>query len=209
MNEQEEEDISVPNPCKRPQAIVVDVAFAKATTMLRKARKLIDYYNSAPQRKENKRVSDALRKHFGWSEEIRKAGSRPSATGISRGYPEIPKLFIPQVIDRLISRIGKPKRANCALNSPTPGPSQAERNPTKVAARVFRVGTNTFSYGPSFFESSKADQARIVIHEMLHSYENTVMDDIFYVGEKGYPGTLEQASMNIDSYACFIRDVGG
>lgn len=114
MTEQEE-DTSVPDPCIGQYAIAVDVAFATATMMLRKARKLIDYYNAAPHRKENKRVSDALGRHFGWSEEIRKARSQPSATGISRDYPEIPKLFIPQVMDRLIARIGKPRGANCAL----------------------------------------------------------------------------------------------
>jgi hypothetical protein len=170
--------------------------------LLEKADTQIAAYVNAPGAKGSRLTAQILQKHFRWTEEIRKR---------SDGFPDIPGKFVPGVIKSLRQKIDFPQKGN--LLSSDAGP-EGKRIFAEVQPN--QLGTNCFSYTPEFFLLGKPGEqriraifrARIVIHEMLHSYENTLLVNDVYVFDAAYPGQrVENASANVDSYACAIRDL--
>jgi hypothetical protein len=188
----------VPNPCSPDRQKMLDDAFEEAKKWLDKAEKAIIAYNNAPEKKKPNVAADSLKKHFKWTEEIRKQAS----------FPDVPGKFVPSIIKSLRQHIGGPHTANCVVD--------VEK---KVFARVSggQLRSNFFSYSPEYFELGKSGterqarrilRARVILHEMLHSWEGMGLAREIYAGEAEYPGQrTENAVENPDSYACLIRDL--
>jgi len=177
-------DIQYPCPNIKP----VHEAFKKAAHWLPEAKYKIEAYISNPSDQSNKNTADALKTHFAWTEDD--------------GPLDIPGK-VAGVIERLFINISKPFFADCPKT-----PSEEKGQDNKILAAASPIGwnrTNCYQFTKAFFTMSKVQQARAIIHEMMHSWED--MGDPSYEGRGGYPINPNSASSNADSYAALIRDL--
>ena len=168
-------------------------AFGRAGTFLANAKPKVEAYIKSPQDPSNKAVKDALKKHFGWEESARQNAANPLV-------PE----HVNKAIDDLLSAITE------LICSACPGtPSGSDPDAKRVTASTFKAWhkTNCYNYFDPFFGKGPTEQAKIVIHEMMHSWKDA-SDSGGYEGDPGYPFPLVVSDKNADSYANLIRDLG-
>jgi hypothetical protein len=180
--------------CKGEQLQAVTRAFDDAKIWLPRVQKVMIAYTQAPADRANRGVAAALKTHFAWSEEIRKELS----------FPEVPGTVL-DTIRKLQAKIGVPFGASCGVEQRDPDP-RWKGDLAKVLAAAVLERSNCFMYTPNYFGKDAKTRAKVVIHEMCHSWLD--MDDVVYEFEQSYPGGIRQAFNNADSYAGLIRDLG-
>jgi Lysine-specific metallo-endopeptidase len=193
----------VPHPCREEAPLAKGrkkyqqalEAFNTAREWLLHTEIVLGEEYLAPSSKSKSRagVDQAFKRHFSWDDQARKDSL--SSFNLPREVHKKIKL--------LYEKSSQDFQANCLDEAKTPDQDRI------LAASAFRAKTNWISFAPPFFNvSDRRDRARIVVHELYHSWVNMLADaDASYEGQKGYPGEYPQAFGNADSYACFVRDV--
>ena len=181
------------NPCSGRNFNSVMAAFRTAANWLPQARQRIADYMDAPSARANIRAARALRRHFGWNENIRQ---HPP-------FPDIPQMVL-RVIDTILAQIRVPIGADCPASTPS-----ADRDGAVLHARAPSTwsGTNCYIFYPPYFSrNTNQNRAKTALHEMMHRWAE--MSDILYEWEDGYPPGVRAAQNNADSFAGLIRDLG-
>lgn len=191
----EPEDI--PNPCPTKQSLVVKFAFTEAKRRLQRAKRALSEFVKRPDNPRSKVTKDSLARNFLWTEDIRKGGNFIG--------PDVTKDFLPKVMDQLLQNIDKPKVSECYSNSEYKDPNDPEIN--ALNAKSPYVNTNHFLYTPAFFSKNRTSQARIIIHEMCHSWAGMPGFNEIYRFQKGYPPRTGVAVNNADCYAFLIIEI--
>jgi len=172
--------------------------------MLARAQDALIAYEKKPAAPSNRKVVTALKKHFNWTEALM-ASPSPGEVRVTPDY--IPGKAR-EYIRTLMGKISVPFGAICPANDQ----QREQLNPqhkgdiVKILAAALQDNTNCFMYTPDYFRQKPEFRAKVVLHEMFHSWK--YMSDDSYEGDAKYPGKVGNATENPDSYACLIRDIG-
>ena len=169
------------DPCKsnKVKGPVVKTAFDDAARWLGRAWSDLDLHvtSGTPVPK----VTAALKKHFG-----------SSSSGTSQ--------LVATEVDRLTNGAG-PFNGNCPETCPVSAKPGID---TFATSPIGWAHTNCYNFCDPFFTKTTPElRARIVLHEMAHSW--LACQDHANEGDANYPPGA--AINNADSYACLIRDL--
>jgi len=181
-----------PTPCPQRRFNQVVTAFQTASGWLATAHDTMEAYLANPSARSNRRVANALRRHFGWTENIRQQAT----------FPDIPRMVL-NTINNALRNITVPIGADCPSTTPA---SDREGGILHARTPTTWNGSNCYTFFPPFFTRATAPRrATTVLHEMMHRWEG--MTDILYEWEDGYPPPARSAQSNAESYAAMIRDL--
>ena len=188
------------NPCPLERCRVIDQAFKNAKSMFIDARTDLDNYTSpgaTPLTK--KRVEAALRRHLKWE---------PPGSGILIPYDPVASL------NRRLDKLEGHFRIRGADCPPTGRTTVLDGEDVGVTDAHVYPGWETdggdspgcYQFFPAFFAEERRTRAKIVIHEMMHTWAGAT--DFAYEGRHGYPPSAALAIDNADSIANVVRDLG-
>ena len=147
-----------------------------------------EYVDASESERPNKAAAAPLRAHFNWPP----SGSRPL-----RSTPEM----VLGVINRMFQHITHPVCPNCQEECPC-----GDGDPWACVPGAWH-DSNCIEFCDPFF-SNQSMQPHVIVHEMMHAWEDK--GDISYEneGSPNYPPNVLLAQENADSYAALIRDLG-
>jgi hypothetical protein len=174
--------------------------------MLLRAEDALIEYGKSPAKTSNRKVAIALKKHFNWTPAVL---DLPLECGKLNDVPGKVLDVVGTLLGKQQGGITVPPEAICSHND-----QQTERihakfpgDITTIAASALEDNTNCFMYTRKYFSSTPEFRAKVIVHEMCHSW-GIMTDDPFYEGHDGYPGDFRVAMRNPDSFAGLIRDIG-
>ncbi len=179
--------------CSGTNASAVSDAFVKAAGWLPVAQQKVDDFiaETNTAKRAGTAVERALNAHFG----VPLGGADPGGVANT----------LSAVIKRTTSNISNTFCSHC----PTSCGSDKDSTTIAAASPMVWHKTNCYTYCPTYFDKSftPTKQAAVVLHEMMHSWEN--MGDAAYENQgSGYPPLTQIAKITADCFACAIRDLG-
>lgn len=169
---------------KNKMDIIMDAVKEAAGWLPGAQSKMSDYISATG----NATAAAAMNAHFSWNDTTKKS--------TLQNVPAIVK----KVIDNTLTNIAKPFCGNCQETCPAIGKDVFATSPGAWK------NSNCYEFCEPFFGANKTLQAKIILHEMMHSWEGK--SDIAYeVDTTGYPPPVNTSPGNADSYASLIRDL--
>jgi len=178
-------EISSAEACKGKNKDAVFAAFKKAAGWLPNAEAKIDDFINDPAGQSGSKASSALQSHFG-------AADVATAQKVST------------VIKSSLKNITKPICPHC----PDECKTESKDKVIGAISPFAWANTNCYTFCPAFFGFGPTKQAKVAIHEMMHSWER--MGDAAYEddGPPTYPPATPIAKVTADCHASLIRDLG-
>ncbi len=166
-------------------------AFTKAAGWLPTAESKVDDFVTNQANRPGSAVSKGLAAHFSVA-----AGSSDEGTVAQQ---------ILSVIKNSAKNITQPICSHC------PDTCASEDADSKNVAAISPFAwhkTNCYTFCPLFFNLDATTQAKVALHEMMHSWQS--MGDAAYEmdGAPKYPPLTPIAKVTADCYAALIRDLG-